>query len=224
MTVWVSLEGPNGVGKTHLMHRLARRLGDGCVLLEEVDDLRGDGLAPALVGALAAGGDPFLRGPAPMARTLVLLALKTRAYEQALGSGAAVVLEDRGVDTVAAYQAAVLAGTGAAPEVLHRQMERIHATAAAFRPPPDLTLLLLDDPAKCARRYALRTGRPLDAGERALSDCATALYRHWAEREPGRFRVVDRRGLDEDAAVDLLARAVGEAITGEEGLPCPSVT
>ncbi|MCG3038990.1 thymidylate kinase [Streptomyces sp. S1A] len=224
MIVWVSLEGPNGVGKTRLAHRLAQRLGSGCVLLEEISDLRGDGLPPTLVGALAAGGDPFLRGASPLARTLVLLALKTRAFEQARCSGAAVVLEDRGVDTVAAYQAAVLAGTGAPPELLHREMERVYATVSAFRPLPDLTLLLLDDPAVCARRYALRTGRPMDAGERALSDCATALYRHRAEREPRRFRVVDRRGLDEDAVVDRLARAVVEATNEEEDLPCPTGT
>ncbi|WP_190085313.1 ATP-binding protein [Streptomyces longisporoflavus] len=226
MTFWVSLEGPNGVGKSHLARCLARRLGPGCTLAPELSDLPRDGLAPALVTALAAGGDPFLRGDAPLARTLTLLALKARLWEQftTTGQHPAVVLEDRGVDTVAVYQAAIIAGTGASDAALHGEMDRIYAAATAMRPLPDLTLLLMDDLAACARRYALRTGGPLQPADRALSDCAVRLYRHRAAQEPGRIKLVNRRGLSEADFLDLLAQIISDALLARQEVPGCSAT
>lgn len=202
-TVWVSVEGPNGAGKTHLITALAARLGPEARLLSELTDLDGQTLPAQVIGALAAGAS-FLRTGHPLTETFALLALKVREHELVTGlpDPPPIVLEDRGVDTVAMYQAAILCGPAADDEQVWRLAQQIYAAAAMWRPAPQLTLLILDDLNVCACRYAEREGHPLTSDEYTLVAQALRLYRRQAEQEPTRFRIVDRTGRD---TTDVLA-------------------
>lgn len=208
--MWVSVEGIEGVGKTHLVRQLAAGMADRCVLLDEITDQAGAGLVNDVVGALSSAGDPFLRTGHPAAETLALIALKIREYEQAqrlLDAGPEVVLEDRGIDTVAAYQAVIIAGTNATAEATLEIAQLIYATAAHWRPLPDLTLLLTDDLDTCVGRFQARTGHIVPPGDRALIARASQLYDRIAAQQPRRFVVIDRAGLTEAEVIDHMRAA-----------------
>jgi dTMP kinase len=193
---WVTLEGVEGVGKTYLAKRLAPLFGPRCLVLSEVTDVAAESVPGQVITALFRTGDVFLRTGHPLTETFALLALKVREYERlqpVQPDGVDLVLEDRGVDTVAVYQAAILAGDGPA-EQTYALARQIAAVAARWRPPPDLTLLLVDDPDTCAARFAARLGRSLQPNERALMGQANQLYARLAAAEPARFVVVDRAG------------------------------
>ncbi len=194
--LWVSLEGIEGVGKTHLAGQLATRLGSRCLLVSEVTDHDPATVPGQIVAALSACGDVFLRTGHPLTETFALLALKVHAYGQvtaALGKGLEIVLEDRGPDTVAVYQAAILQPSGSLTDT-SELAQRISTVAARWRPFPDLTLLLTDDLEVCAERFAQRIGRPLQPGERTLMTRAAELYPLLAAAQPDRYAVIDRRG------------------------------
>jgi dTMP kinase len=196
--LWVTVEGLNGVGKTHLAGLLAARLGEGCQLLSELTDLGTDQLSGQVIAALTRPGGAFLRTGHPLTETFALLALKVLEYERA-GAGppaASVIVEDRGVDTVAVYQAAILAQDGP-PDPAVELVERVQQTAAMWRPRPDLTLLLVDDFDACLDRYAARIGAPVCAADRELLAAVGRLYADLAAREPDRITVVDRAGRGE---------------------------
>ena len=100
--LWVSVEGIEGAGKTHLCRKLASQLGASCLLVDEISDHGKDTQEGQVVAALLAGGDPFLRTGHPAAETLALLALKARAYSRVMSAAmprTRLVLEDRGPDT-----------------------------------------------------------------------------------------------------------------------------
>ena len=205
---WVTLEGIEGVGKTYLSRLLAGRLGDRCRLLSEVTDVASGTLASQVIAALSRTGDLWLRTGHPVTETLALIALKVAEYErlQARGAGG-IVIEDRGIDSVAVYQALILAGADAPDAELHRVMELVYATAGHWRPPPDLTLLLTDDIAACISRLENRTSRTVSAADHALISRAAGLYARQAVREPARFRVIDLAGRTTEEAVGEVARA-----------------
>jgi dTMP kinase len=219
--MWVTIEGVNGVGKTYLARAAAQRLGASCRLISELTDLPGGSLPGRVIEALRMGGGTFLRGGYPAAETLALLALKIHAYEDAPDAAhtARVVLEDRGVDTVAVYQAAIMAGRAAPLADVLTIADRVYATASAWRPPPDRTVLLIDDLQACIARYQSRTGPLFDADRLLLAQVAD-LYLAQASREPSRFTIIDRRGRSEAALVGDICHACGEAESG--AVPWPA--
>ncbi|HEX2417122.1 MAG TPA: hypothetical protein VHJ83_03195 [Micromonosporaceae bacterium] len=202
--LWVTVEGLNGVGKTFLAGRLAAQLdGVGCRLISELTDLCSDQIAGQVIAALARPGGTFLRTGHPLTETFALLALKVLEYEQTGTdqSDVSLIIEDRGVDTVAVYQAAILIQDGS-PETAEELIRRVHETAANWRPAPDLTLLLVDDFDTCLDRYAARLGTPVSAADRQLLATVARLYADLAEAEPDRITTVDRSGRSEH---DILA-------------------
>lgn len=197
--LWVTLEGIEGVGKTYLARELARRIGPRCTLLSELTDQDAEGLPGQVIAALSRAGDVFLRTGHPLTETFALLALKVREHERLEGAGANadIVLEDRGVDSVAVHQAAILASEWPL-EQMHALAQRIQVVAARWRPLPDLTLLLVDDLEVSARRFAQRIGRSLQEDELALMRRADDLYARQAAADPGRFVVINRAGTTEE--------------------------
>lgn len=201
----IAVEGIEGVGKTYLTRLAARRLGRQCRLLSEITGRQDTALAAHVVSALSRTGDLWLRTGHPVTETLALLALKTAGHEHAARTGAdgtGLILEDRGIDSVAVYQALIIAGTGASDDRLHDLMSQVYATARRWLPPPALTVLITDDPGACAARLQQRTGQQVAAADRALMSRAAELYEWQATREPGRFRVISRQG-----------RTAGETVT-----------
>ena len=214
-TMWVCAEGTNGVGKTHLLTALAGRLGRRCRLMAELTDVEGEHVPAQVISALSAG-QSFLRTGHPRTETFALMALKVREHELVTQMDAPpeIVLEDRGMDTVALYQAAILLGPDVDDDDTWMLAQQIHATASAWRPKPGLVLLILDDLDTCFRRYTERVGHPMSTDEQHLVARATRLYQRQAEHEPERFRVVHRAGRDEHDVLDemehLVLTEVGE--------------
>lgn len=202
---WVTVEGIEGVGKTYLARRLGQRLGQRCVLVEELTDLAGGSLPGRIIGALLSVGDAFLRTGHPLTETFALLALKVREYEHLQGT-AGIVLEDRGIDTVVLYQAAILASEMSL-EQAHALAQRIYGAARRWRPLSDLTILLVDDLDACLDRFERRVGSPLSARDRTLVGRVEQLYARQAAREPERFLIVDRAGRAEDEILEELHEA-----------------
>lgn len=200
---WVSVEGVNGVGKTYLTGRLTARLGTSWRLLSELTDHGVDQLTGQVIAALARPGGTFLRTGNPLTETFALLASKVHEYERlatASGGKPGLVLEDRGVDTVAVYQAAILAGTDRS--VTPGLVARIHTTAVLWRPLPALTLLIIDDLDSCIARFETRLGTALDTTDRDLLAHVDYLYKHLANSHPHRIRIIDRTGRAEDDVLD----------------------
>ncbi len=106
---WISLEGINGVGKTHLARQVAAQLGEACLLVSELPDSEAGTLPAAIIATLRRSGDLFLRTGQPLTETLLLSALQVYRWESLTAPAAVqLVLEDRGPYSVAVYQAAVI--------------------------------------------------------------------------------------------------------------------
>jgi dTMP kinase len=212
---WVDVEGPNGAGKTRLTRALAARLGTRCQVLAELTDAAGEHVPAQVISALSTGGS-FLRTGHPLTETFALLALKVREYEVVTRMAAPppIVLEDRGLDTVALYQAAILLGPDADDDNTWALAQQIHDTAALWRPLPQLTLLIFDEMELCLRRYAEREGAPMTADERHLVTRVARLYQRLADHEPDRIRIVHRAGREEEDIVaemeTLVLSGIGE--------------
>ncbi|MBV7674193.1 thymidylate kinase [Streptomyces halstedii] len=210
---WVTLEGTNGVGKTHLARLLREHL-DGAALLEELPDAAPDRLPGQVIAALAADSDPFLRTGHPLTETLALLALTVRRREET--PAATVAVEDRGGDSVAVYQALTLAeATGADPYPLAL---RLLALADRWRPRADLTVLVTaEETTRCAR-WSARLGRPLTNTEHRRAHAVARLYEQIAADDPGRYLVLDLAQHTTEQALSTVTSAIG-ALTSPAGVP-----
>lgn len=208
--LWVSIEGINGVGKTSAARSAADMLGARCVLLDELTDQPGDTLPGQVIAALAVGNDPFLRIGHPVAETLALLALQLRKAERLAGqdmTGVDVIIEDRGVDTVAVYQAVIICLRD--PETLPGELARYLLSATVrWRPLPDATILLTGEPSACARRFAARIGHPLAPADMQVIEQADALYRRLGAWHPDRYIKVDTAGMLPGEAANAVSQVV----------------
>jgi dTMP kinase len=216
---WVTLEGIEGAGKTYFARRLAARLGDRALVLSEVTDQDAGTLPGQVITALSRSGDLWLRTGHPATETLALLALKVSEHERphaVPGRRAEVVIEDRGVDSVAIYQAAIHAGQDTPVEHAHALAQRIYATAAHWRPLPDRTLLIADDVSTCLTRLERRTGRAISAADRALVSRAGQLYALQAAREPARIRTMNRTGRSPRETLEELCQECVPPAAGEQ--------
>ncbi|MDJ0342783.1 thymidylate kinase [Streptomyces sp. H10-C2] len=209
--LWVTLEGANGVGKTRLAARLREQV-DGAVVLDELPDAAPERLPGKVIAALAEGGDPFLRTGHPLTETLALLGLAVRRREEA--PAAAVVIEDRGCDSVAVYQSLTLAERdGSDPYPIAR---RLLAMADRWRPRSDLTVLLTNDETTRRAQWAARLGRPLTRDEHHRAVAVAQLHARIAGEEPDRYLVLDIAELTTAQALSVLTGAVA-ALTSPAG-------
>jgi len=208
---WITLEGINGVGKSYLARRVATELGDQCVPLVELPDSPPNLLPGRIIDALLAGGDPFLRTGCPRTETLLLAALQVHRHETTTALPGQVVLEDRGPHSVAVYQAAILAGDAVSDDETFTEAQALLDLIARWRPLPGRTILLLDDPVSCRRRFEERLGRPAHPSEIGLMERVTRLYDRFAAASPHQFDVLDRRRLDADACADSITSICRQA-------------
>ncbi|WP_049649454.1 hypothetical protein [Kitasatospora sp. MY 5-36] len=205
MSAVVTLEGVNGVGKSHLGRLAAAALGPVCVPLVELPDSAPTGLPGQVIAALHSEGDRFLRTGHPGTETLLLAALQVHRHEALAPVGPGrMVLEDRGPASVAVYQAAVLAEAAGATDAwaLERSLA-IEQMIRGWRPAPTTAVLLTDDPDACRARFERRTGQAASRDERALMSRAGRIYHQLAAVSDG-YVVLDRQLIGEADAVDLI--------------------
>ncbi|MEU0715620.1 thymidylate kinase [Streptomyces lavendulocolor] len=214
--LWVSVEGINGVGKTTAARATAAALGSRCLLLDELTDQAADTLPGRVIAALSSTGDVCLRTGHPVVETLALLALKLRETERLtpeLLAGVDVIVEDRGVDSVAVCQGAILHAEHPATPA-RTVADQIVTTARRWRPMPDATLLLTGDRETCVARFAARIGRTIPASALEIIEQTEQLYRELVAAEPERYTVIDVTGYGpeetgkavEDAVRSIVAR------------------
>ena len=163
-----------------------------------------------MIAALSQQGDPFLRTGYPVVETLALLALQVRKAERLAGrdlAGVGVIIEDRGVESIAVYQAAILCSQHpeTSPEAVARH---VLSGARCWRRLPDATILLTGDPSVCARRFADRIGRLLAPADIQLIEQIDALYRKAAAGDPGRYTLVDAAGMSPDKTAGAVQQIV----------------
>ncbi|MFE2727128.1 dTMP kinase [Kitasatospora sp. NPDC059327] len=208
--VLVSTEGLSGAGKSHLTHLAAQRLDTDLLCVEEFSRRRHrrDDLGSRIITALAeaAAGDQFLRAGAPASESLLLLAVQMHTWETtraALAAGATVI-EGRSVHSVAVYQGAALHPDDDRAALARARL--ILTEAAAWRPLPELVILLTDDPARALARAERRDRRRYTPEEHTVHRRCAALFEALAADDPHRFRVLDRRAEpDPHAGAALMA-------------------
>ncbi|MGW6388979.1 dTMP kinase [Streptomyces sp. NPDC055103] len=226
----ISTEGINGVGKTYLTNQALNTVPAGTkhqapLLLDEFSARAHGraGLGGALLTALlkASADDPFLRGGTPAAEALLLLAIKSHDLDTirpVLASGRAVV-EGRSIDTTAVYQALLMHPDD--PAAALEEAVAIVDLAARFRPLPDMTILVTDDATAAIARAQKRDQRAYSPDQLRLQHAVSTLYEKLAATDPVRFRILDRREVEEKAAVEQIRSWITEARTGLGCLPEP---
>lgn len=217
----ISTEGITGVGKDYLTsHALALLPAPHRpVLLTEFSARGRGGLGEDLLGALrqASAGDPFLRTGTPTAEALLLLAIKRYDLDTVLPSLATgrTVLEGRSVDSTAVCQALLMHPDD--PDTALVTAQSLLALAADHRPLPDLTILISDDPDRALERAQDRDRRVFTPEQAAFLAAAGELFDRLASTTPDRYRVIDRRHVEESEAANLIRTWVSDA---GEHLPC----
>lgn len=122
------------------------------------------------------------------------------------------VVEGRSLDTTAVCQALLLH-----PEEPDAALETATALldlAASWRPLPDLTILVTDDATQVVERAQRRDQRVFTPEQATFMRDACTLYERLAATDPARYRVVDRRTVDEHQAAGQIRTWLHDARTG----------
>jgi len=224
----VSVEGISGVGKTYLTGMLATSLAHqeaaplvtkGFSARHQPDrrDLDRD-LLRVLISA--SGGDRFLRSAYPAVDTLLLLGIKMYDYETSIPqlAGGHVVIEGRSLDTTAIFQSIIFCPSDTEALIQAREILKL---AAEWRPLPDLTILITDDPATAINRSERRDNRTVGSEERRIHLRAAVMYEQFAAEDPARFRILNRRLQDNASALNSMQEWISQARDRITCLPEP---
>jgi dTMP kinase len=142
----------------------------------------------------------------------MLLAIKAHDYENhcvpALRRGH-IVFEGRSLHCVAVYQSLIMHPRD---DQAFDEMLAILGLAVRWRPLPDLTFLITDDPDVAARRAGQRDGRPLSPEYLPVHRRAAALYDLAVTSAPGNLLVIDRRQVSADEAVAVMKARIAESV------------
>ncbi len=128
----------------------------------------------------------------------------------ALANGRTVI-EGRSVHSIAVYQSLI---ANPVDEAAYRQARAILDLAAAWRPLPDRTILLIDDVTTAVRRAETRDGKHYTDEQWELHHRAAALFARLAADDQQRIAVLDRRCFDTEALIDQMAYLIEAAPVG----------
>jgi dTMP kinase len=200
----ITVEGIDGTGKSTVVAGLGRWLAAAGVKAAVQREPTQSWLGEAVRKSHTLRVDPL---------TQTFLFLADRAHhceamraEIALG---AVIVCDRYFDSTIAYQGAALAGKTEPYESL-KWLRALHNPWVLV---PDLTLLIVDDPAKCIERVKARGAASMFESAEFLTKVQDN-YRKAAAAEPDRFRVLEGSDLPSieagcKAQIEKLLRARG---------------
>lgn len=197
---FISLEGGEGVGKSTQARHLAEALRARGLAVVETREPGGSPGAEAIRALLLEGGADRWTAPA---EALLFAAARAdhvaRTIRPALGRGAWVVC-DRYVDSSIAYQ-------GGADGLGADAIRALHGMGSGGLLPDRTLLLALPEDMAMARGAARDAGRPDRFGARdpAYHARVAATFAGLAAAEPGRWRIVDARGLPGEVTGRMLA-------------------
>ena len=193
----VSVEGISGSGKTYLISRLLSCFTTAApLLIPELSTRDGDGLDARILGALRHKGDRFFRLGLPRTETFLLYALKVLDFESAIEPAlreGRIVIGTASIDTIAVYQALMLAPGSPAQQAVF--VPRLYDLAIQWRRPPDLTFLIWDTTERSIERAQHRNGRRYSDDEAAILRDAARLYELSIAGDPDRILRVNRNSL-----------------------------
>ena len=190
----LSLEGISGTGKTFYREQLEKNLKDkeNIIFIKEIFNEAQEGLNKKIFDALYHTEDRFFNMGVPLTETMLLLSRSMYKYEstirQALESGKTVI-EDRSIDTIALYQAILIAQkNGGNPLEI---ADKIYSFAGNFRRLPQQTFLLCGNPDLAISRAEKRDGIPYKPDEVKLLKAVDKFYSIYADNHPERFIKID---------------------------------
>jgi len=214
----VSLEGISGCGKSYILSKLREELVNLPVtFIEEVEDRESRGLDQGIIALFKRHADCFFRSGHPQTETLLLMALKAYDAEVSIAPALAaghIVIEDRSIDSVAVYQAAILH-----PGEETRQEEAAHKISHAicqWRMAPHITFLIQDDFATSVERAQRRIAHTFAPNELTFLREIDALYERYMLSYQPRIICLDRRQMDVDNIVQTIKKAVISSRTWRE--------
>ena len=196
--LFITLEGPDGSGKSTQARLLAERLRqEGYPVLETVEP-GGTPISQQIRRILLDPANGELR---PITELLLMFAARAQNVEQsvlpALGEGK-IVVSDRFTDSSIAYQGA---GHDLGWETV-LEVDRIACHGLV----PDLTLCIdIDTETGLARAHSRNQQHEMRYEQQGAEfhQRVRAAYHELARREPSRFRLIDGNGLPEDIAAKV---------------------
>ena len=190
----LSLERISGTGKTFYREQLEKSIKnrDDVLFVKEIFNEAQEGLNKKIFSALYHTKDRFFNMGVPLTETMLLLSRSMYKYEstikKALESGKTVI-EDRSIDTIALYQAILIAQkNGGNPLEI---AEKIYSFAGSFRRLPEKTFLLYGNPDLAISRAEKRDGIPYKPDEAKLLKAVDKFYLIYADIHPERFIKLD---------------------------------
>jgi dTMP kinase len=203
----ITVEGIDGTGKSTVVAALGRALASAGVRAAVQREPTSSWLGEAVRKSHTLRLDP-------LTQTFLFLADRAHhveAIRAEVGMGA-VVLCDRYFDSTVAYQGAALQGSfgGTGKDPL-QWLRSLHDPWVLV---PDLTVLIVDEPARCLERVKAR-GSPSLFEDLEFLARVQGNYRKAAAAEPGRFRVVEGGEL---AKVQAACTAEVESFLKARGL------
>ena len=196
----ITLEGGEGAGKSTVLAALRERLGERGIDVVVTREPGGTPLGEVLRQAVL---DPALHDISAESELLLMFAARAQLVRELIQPALAAgrwVLSDRFTDASYAYQ-------GGGRGQPRSRIADLEAWAAPVT--PDFTLLLDLPVVEGLARADARAGEAdrIEREGRDFFERVRAAYRERADREPGRFRVIDASG-----SVDTVREAACAAI------------